>query len=660
MTGERFFVPSSAWGTELMNAAQPSFLPGETSPSWLDGAIEVRQVVMTVEPVLTLLYLAGYMVPEIVIGEGDAADRWVTFDPTDSRIRNGTVSWTAHTGTGFPGETQRAVAMLAAPMPHRQLVVGPTGGQTSLPIPIALTVAGTILGATNSGWIVLDLSPSKVVLTINTIRTQLLGPVVDAVTRFQSARTAATPPGLAGIYDPTNWKPVAPGGTQPSTAANDRVEALRRVTLRLTEGPDEWSNDNDPTTTPVVTAENVFEFLEPDIPQTARPHRNNQVLGWLEVADRVKERKFGVSADRAARAEYSTLVRYGGDPRVQSLTSTILDFHDRALVDVLAGFAAAPSADPCGAAAALAADTSHPLTAAAVELMCACLTAGSTASQDTVKGRLDADLANDYAAMYADADSRATIRASLIAACEAAPSHNPSLNANHVAAPEATASAEWFAGRLAAVLTSEPDHSAAGFDVGQYVNPLLEVADVWDRWLPLLDGRPTTPKLISITCDVFADTGHATVAVLAADHVMSHYAPGLDALLNSTGHHWTDSSFGSEFQGWGSIRAGIEGWREWTLVEMLAMLSDTHHDGELVHLEDRLIALVGPDPLGGYDVEAFEEKYGELLRQSTTRSSASSASCSGSPPTMRRHQPRPRPLASMLGAGPPLGAARRR
>ena len=40
MTGERFFVPSSAWGTELMNAAQPSFLPGETSPSWLDGAMK--------------------------------------------------------------------------------------------------------------------------------------------------------------------------------------------------------------------------------------------------------------------------------------------------------------------------------------------------------------------------------------------------------------------------------------------------------------------------------------------------------------------------------------------------------------------------------------------------------------------------------------------
>ena len=54
---------------------------------------------MTVEPVLTLLYLAGYVVLEIVIGEGDAEDEWVTFDPTDSRIRSGTVTWTAQTPT---------------------------------------------------------------------------------------------------------------------------------------------------------------------------------------------------------------------------------------------------------------------------------------------------------------------------------------------------------------------------------------------------------------------------------------------------------------------------------------------------------------------------------------------------------------------------------
>ena len=542
----------------------------------------------------------------------------MTFDPTDSRIRNGTVTWTAHTGLGFPdrdaasggdpgrrrcptvswssvrpGDSRRCRSRSPCPWPARPSAPPTAAGSFSTSAPARSTSRSARPAPSSSG------------------------PSSSAVTRFQSARTSATPPGLAGIYDPTNWKPIAPGGTQPSTAANDRVEALRRVTLRLTDGPDQWSNDNDPATAPLVTAENVFEFLERDIPTPGRPPEATRCSDGCRSSDRVKERRFAVSADRAARGEHSTLRRYGADPSVQSLTSTILDFQDRALVDVLAGFAAAPSADPCGAAAALAADASHPLTAAAIEVMCSCLTSGSTASQDTVKGRLDADLAKDYAAMYADADSRATIRASLIAACEAAPSHNPSLNANHVGAPEATASAEWFAGRLAAVLTSEPDHSAAGFDVGQYVNPLLEVADVWDRWLPLLDGRPTTPKLISITCDVFADTGHATIAGLAADHVMSHYEPGLNALKTSTGHHWTHSSFGSEFQGWGSIRTGIEGWREWTLVEMLAMLSDTHDVGGLARLENRLIALVGPDPLGGYDVEAFEEKYGELLRQST-------------------------------------------
>jgi hypothetical protein len=93
--------------------------------------------------------------------------------------------------------------------------------------------------------------------------------------------------------------------------------------------------------------------------------------------------------------------------------------------------------------------------------MCDCLDRGITPLSHIVAQRL----ADDYASMYADADSRSKIRSTLIGACAAAESHNRALNASSVAAAADTQSAEYFAGLLAAALTSEPDPDAEGFDV---------------------------------------------------------------------------------------------------------------------------------------------------------------------------------------------------
>ena len=619
MAGESFFVPSTAWGAELATAPLPSFLPGEPSPAWLHGAAEVRQLVMTAEPVITLLYLAGYAIPEIVIGVGEPASQWVTFDPSDVRIRPGSRTWDDHIGSNHPGDNARVVAIRADPMPHRRRPLDPAGTELGPQVPLALTIGATTLTATHGGWVVLDLTPTRIAVELDAAREQLLQPVVDAVTHFQAARTTSTPIGLAGIYDPSNWQAVAsaPGA---ATAAADRVETLRHVILFFTKQPSPWSNDNDPTTQGLVERERVRSLLEEDIPHPNRPRvKVDQVLGWNPMTVRLAEMSLGIrDKDKDAfLVQLASLKRLGGDASVQGLTSAILDFHHRGLVNVLDHLSAPDVADPCGRAIDLALGTAK-LKPDDVEIMCACLAHGIMADSHKVAGRL----VTEYPLLYADADSRAAIRLALIGACEAAESHNSALNDSRVAATVDTNSAEHFAGLLATALTSEPRKSTPGFDRGLYVNPLLEVADAWARWVPLLDGLPSSNKLIALTCTVFRDCGHPEVCKNAALRVVNRYSPGLTALHRGTaddpGHHWSHVVHGDEFQGWGSTEVGREGWREQILLDLLKMLVNTHEGSELHFLNDHdsLLELVGRDPLATYDVDAFESAYADLLGKS--------------------------------------------
>jgi hypothetical protein len=624
MPGERFFVPTTAWGASPATRPQPSFLPGESGPSWLGGPDEVRQVAMLCDPVLTLLYLAGYEIPMIVLGRGEQSGDRVALDTTDLRVRASTGTWSSQVGTVHPGGGVRAVALQALPMPHWQRSPAPGEAALAHPIPIDLTVAGVTLDADTGGWIVLDLTPVAARATIAMARQQLLGPVVAVVARFQEARTVGTPPGLSGMYDPANWRAVVPSGGA-ATFAGDARETLSRVTLRLTGGPQAWSNDNDPDTVPLANVDQVREFLEADLPDPSRePFQLDLDHGWDPVELQMNTTPVGIFDLDDHFRELAGLRRLGADPDLQGLTTTILDLHDRRLVDVLDGFAAAsPAADPCAEAAAFATDLATPLSAAAVAVMCACLLARPVGHPDLVKQRLEDTLAADYSALYDQPEPRAAIRDSLIAACQAADSQNPALNPGGVAAPADSPHAEWFAELLAGVLTSEPTPTMPGFAVAGYANPLLEVADAWDRWAPLLESLPAGPKLIALTCDVFRECGHAQVALAAADRVIVHYREELARIWHQPdangrpGHHWSHPVHGAEFSGMGSTRRGVEGWSGQLLVSLLTMLANTCEGTEHAHLYDALFELVGPDPVADYDIEAFEAEYAELLADST-------------------------------------------
>jgi hypothetical protein len=620
--GERFFVPTTAWGASPATRPQPSFLPGETGPAWLSGPAEVREVLLLCDPVLTLLYLAGYEVPVVLLGRGEAAGDWVTFDTSDLRIRPGTGKWSAQVGgANHPGGNKRAVAMQALPMPHRQRAIDPDDAPLAQPIPIDVTVAGTRLDAAAGGWIILDLSPASADTAVVLARQQLLRPVATAVTRFQSARVVDGPPGLSGVYDPTNWRTVVPasGATK---AADDVRETLSRVTLRLTGGP--WSNDDDPITQGPAPADQVLEFLEADLADPRRPSTELDLdVGWASLELRMNTTPIGIFELDDLHRELADLRRTGADPDLQGLTTTILDLHDRQLVDVLDGFAAATSttADPCAEATALAVDLDTPLTAVAVAVMCECLLISPSDHAEPIMRRLEDDLAIDYAALFDQPEPRAAIRDSLITACQAANSQNPALNADDIAAPVDSPHAEWFGRRLASVLTSEPSPTMPGFSVFNYANPLLEVGDTWDRWSPLLESLPAGPKLISLTCDVFHDCGHVQVVLAAAARVIDHYRGELAKIWHDggqPGHHWSHAVYGEEFSGVGSTRQGLEGWSGQLLVSLLTMLANTCVGTEHADLYDDLFELVGPDPLAVYDIEAFEAAYGKLLAGSDT------------------------------------------
>lgn len=631
MAGEPLFVPTTTWCTQQSRSPQPSFLPGVTAPLWWTGAGEFTDLLLGVESVLILLQLAGYQVDEVIIGAGEEVGEWVSYDPATTRLGTGDGTWTGHTGSAHPASGNRQLAIRAVPMPHVQR----SGADTSAPvlgqrisIPMILggrSIDGVVtptvsLSATEAGWVVLQARHVAVTWdSAGAVRDQMLGALAEALTTFQSAGTAPSPPGLTRLYDPTNWLPSP--SVVPADRARDVVETLSRVTVRLTAGP--LSYDAEATPRPVVGLEPALAFLDKEVPHPRRRMpRNLRFSDWTSLRDATKVA--GLAGDIDVKAELSDLERLGVDTELQNLTTTILDLHHRELVDAFGGFAAPPIIeDPCTRAFELAqpADLDDadnpvapaPLTPDDVEVMCACLSQGITADSHLVAARLVAD----YPLLYADLDSRALIRAALIEACAAADSMNPALNASGATAAELE-SAEHFAVLLAAALTTEPKPGVPGFDVAGYVNPLLEVTDAWDRWSASLTDNT---KFLSLTCGLFRDCGHQAVARFAAQAVINHYLPRLKELeRGDDGHHWSHPVFGDEFHGLGTTtRPGLEGWSESLVISLLAMLANTHEGNDLTFLNDTLFLrdaladLVGSDPLVDYDIDGFESAYAELL-----------------------------------------------
>jgi hypothetical protein len=610
---ENLLVPTTAWQTRIVPRPRPMFAPGETSPSWLGGIDEVPLLVTAAEGLLVPLYLAGYDVDEILIGEGDDAASYIVLEVAAMRLRQGTTTWEAHTGAPHPRSGDRSLAIHAAPLPYDLAAFA----DQSVPLAMDLRLTGVQPNPFTGGWLVVGAEQqSDVWADTHRIRDEMLDQLADVWATIHGD-PIDVPAGLLGILDPSNWHTIDAGVTP--SPYEELINALTELGYQSTLGRLVGSDG-------VVTEDEARAFLESEVPagerrQVWRNWRDLTLGRRISMAEALDDLGLDEAERNAAVGHLATLQRHGLDGDRQSLLMAILHLHERHIINAIGGYSDDVTSDACTRALAYA-DPSFagPLTPEQIGEMCECLGRGITETSHVVATRLVAE----YPGLLDDEPTRTLIRDTLITSCYVADSCNGTLNSTGIAQGDYRSSAEYFADLVRDMLASAPLDPDQTIDPSRVSNHAIEAHDCWSRWSTMLEPADTlnrTPlgyKMHALIPIAFHDCGNAEVARLAAQSVERWYWPKLLDLWDERHHHWARPEMRGDFAApYGSTLDGVQGWSEDLLVKLLEMLRINTPWADIPTLQqDGLFLLAGFDPLMLFPIEDFEKDYAELVAES--------------------------------------------
>lgn len=530
--------------------------------SYIGDTDDFRRLVEALEPLLICLYVAGYTVPEIaVVADGRGArlaTRTATVDVGDP------ATWEEPP----PPVPASVVAVLLALRPLAP-AAPPTPGWAPLQLP-ALGVTGA------AGWVVIQLEAADNASLRAALRSRVIADV--AVVRDGFGTAGTTGPGLQHLYDVDQWAPIS------AAQLADHELAARDITRAVSLTAVDALGDELGLTDPAE---------DPGLPR---------LYQYRSLSDLVCSLAEGPDADprgdadcralltnlRVTLAEMAQTPEYGD----VTLTTALLDLETRGLVDILGPQA---GADLSAVLAILALGDEDRLSPDQIGVLCAHLSAGPGQATDEAAARLRME----YPFVTDPALAARIVRAfvDICLAAEVVPNLPDPIGRSF----------EWYVDSLRLLMAS------ASVRENDLAKAKAAVQSVWSVWSPLLVDPAVASKMLYGAVRLFALCADVDIAADVTVLALNHYG---DALSRLTAHWRTDAGAAElvtepALLGWGPdtfVTLCLSFWRLQT-----PGLESALTTAERTGVEQRLAAAYGTAPLTTSQIDAVEERFGELL-----------------------------------------------